>query len=89
MKKSILTILTCLIAVFVFAQAPAKQDSAKRDTTYQLTMKIDQLRLLFHKIDVNVDSKNASKEILEFLQASAQMVQPADKPKAAEKPKKQ
>lgn len=83
MNKSILTLSICLIAAFAFAQSPVKKDSlpAKQDTTISVTMNINQFRALLGAIDANIDSKKISKELLEFLQKSAQIVQPKDKPK--------
>lgn len=80
MKKTTLTILTCLIAVFVFAQE-VKKEPAKQDTIISIQMNIDQFRALLSTIDQSIDSKKISSEILTFLQKSAQIVQPADKPK--------
>ena len=80
MKKSILTILTCLIAAFVFAQEP-KKEPVKQDTIIQITMKLSYYRSLLAAIDQNIDSKKLSSEIFALLQKSAQIVQPADKPK--------
>ena len=94
MKKSILTLFACLIAVFVFSQEKSKDTPAKKDTTVSVQMNINQFRQLLFAIDQNVDSKKATKELLEFLQKSAQIVQPVEKPKPvdkslpAEKPKK-
>ncbi len=76
MRKSILTLLICLPLALM-----AQQDSIKRDTTIQLKMNINQFRALLGTIDANIDSKSVSKSLLEFLQKSAQIVQPADKPK--------
>lgn len=76
MKKSIITLSICFIAAFTFAQTPAKQD-----TTIQITMTINQFRGLMAAIDQSIDSKKLSKEIITFLQESAKVVQPADKPK--------
>jgi hypothetical protein len=59
----------------------AQSDTTKRDTTIQLKMNINQFRALLGTIDANIDSKSVSKSLLEFLQKSAQIVQPADKPK--------
>jgi hypothetical protein len=76
MRKSILTLLICLPLALM-----AQSDTTKRDTTIQIKMNINQFRGLLYAIDQNIDSKKVSKELLEFLQKSAQMVQPADKPK--------
>jgi len=58
-----------------------------KDTTIAVVMTIGQFRTLMFKIDQLVDSKSASKELLMFLQQSAQIMQPADKPKEQENPK--
>jgi hypothetical protein len=76
MRKSILTLLICLPLALM-----AQSDTTKRDTTIQLKMNINQFRALLGTIDANIDSKSVSKSLLDFLQKSAQMVQPADKPK--------
>ena len=51
----------------------------KKDTTIQITVTLDQFRALIYTIDQNIDSKKTSKDIVDFLQKSAQIV--ADKPK--------
>ncbi len=76
MRKSILTLLICLPLALM-----AQIDTTKRDTTIQIKMNINQFRALLGTIDANIDSKSVSKSLLEFLQKSAQIVQPADKPK--------
>lgn len=81
MKKTILTLFVCLLAIIVFAQDKPKDAPAKQDTTISVQMNINQFRGLLMAIDQNVDSKKVSKELLEFLQKSAQIVQPKDKPK--------
>lgn len=80
MKKSILIIAILFISSLGIAQ---KKDStvAVKDTTISVQMNINQFRQFLFAIDQNVDSKKVSKELLEFLQKSAQIVQPADKPK--------
>lgn len=75
MKKQILTLLICLIAVIA---------SAQQDTTVQVTMTLNQFKAVFQVIDTNIDSKKISRELLEFLQKSAKVIQPADKPKPNE-----
>jgi len=81
MKKTILTLFVCLIAIIALAQDKPKDAPAKQDTTISVQMNINQFRGLLMAIDQNVDSKKVSKELLEFLQKSAQIVQPTDKPK--------
>jgi hypothetical protein len=76
MKKLFITLLICLPFGLM-----AQSDTTKRDTTIQIKMNINQFRGLLYAIDQNIDSKSVSKSLLEFLQKSAQMVQPADKPK--------
>jgi hypothetical protein len=76
MKKLFITFLICLPLALM-----AQSDTTKRDTTIQLKMNINQFRALLGTIDANIDSKSVSKSLLEFLQKSAQIVQPADKPK--------
>ena len=74
MKK--LLIILLLITSYAFAQ-----DKPKQDTVVAVQMNIQQFRALLTAIDQNIDSKRASKEIVEFLQKSAKIVQPKDKPK--------
>lgn len=74
MKKLLITLL--LITSYAFAQ-----DKPKQDTIVSVQMNIQQFRALLTAIDQNIDSKRASKDIVEFLQKSAQIVQPKDKPK--------
>lgn len=81
MKKSILTLFACLFAVIGLAQEKPKDAPIKQDTTISIQMNINQFRGLLFAIDQNIDSKKVSKELLEFLQKSAQIVQPVDKPK--------
>lgn len=80
MKKSIITLSLCLATIISFGQTKpeAKKDSivqavpeAKKDTIVQMFMHINQYRALLYKIDVNIDSKKETKEVLEFLQKSA------------------
>ena len=49
---------------------------AQNDSTVQVTMPINQFRALLATIDANIDSKRASKELIEFLQQNARLVQP-------------
>lgn len=81
MKKSILTLSVLLISVLAFSQEKPKLEPAKTDTTISIQMNINQFRALLGTIDQSIDSKSVSKSLLEFLQKSAQIVQPADKPK--------
>ena len=70
MKKALLSI------AILFALSASAQ---KKDTTIQITVTLDQYRAILYTIDQNIDSKKVSKDIVEFLNKSAQMV--ADKPK--------
>ena len=81
MKKSILTLSLILVSILAFSQDKPKDAPAKADTTISIQMKLDQFKALLYTIDASIDSKKVSKELLEFLQKSAQIVQPADKPK--------
>jgi len=76
MKK----LITILLILSVFT-LQAQDLPVKQDTTIAVQMKLDQFRALLIAIDQNIDSKKISKEILEFLQKNARLVQPADKPK--------
>ena len=49
---------------------------AQSDSTVQVTMSLNQFRALLAAIDQNIDSKRASKELIEFLQQNARLVQP-------------
>ena len=70
--KKVFFILSLFLSLSAFSQE-------KKDTTFQITLSIDQFRQVLFVIDQNVDSKKVSKELIEFLQKSAQMV--ANKPK--------
>lgn len=74
-----------IILLLITGVALAQEPKAKQDTIIQVTMKLDQFRAVLITIDQNIDSKRVSKELLEFLQKSAQMVQPSDKPKEVKK----
>lgn len=64
-----LLLAALLLTTTVKAQEP-------KDTTISVTLSINQFRALLATIDTNIDSKRASKEILEFLQQNAKMIQP-------------
>lgn len=86
MKKSILTLFACLIAVIVIAQDKPKEAPVKQDTIVAVQMNINQFRAVISAIDQNIDSKRISKELIEFLSKSAKIVeqkpQPVIKPAA-------
>jgi len=73
MKKTIFTTVLLFVAAFSFAQKDSVK--AKQDTTIQISMSLDQFRLLLYSIDQNIDSKKVSKDLLEFLQKSAAIKQ--------------
>ena len=89
MKKTIAIIFAAFI-LSTTVNAQAKKDStqsAPKDTTIAVVMTLDQFRMLLSTIDQNIDSKSISRQVLGFLQQSAQIMQPADKPKEEAKPK--
>lgn len=65
MKKTML-----IIGLFFCLAATAQ----KKDTTIQFIMSIEQFRGLMISIDASIDSKKASKEIIDFLIKSAAIV---------------
>ena len=78
--KATLTTLLLTAAFAVQAQTkPVEQPKTIQDTLINIEITLPQMRALFATIDQNVDSKKVSKEILEFLQKNARLVQPADK----------
>lgn len=97
MKKTAFTI----IAAFLMFTASAQEKPAQqpKDTTIAVTLNINQFRALLAAIDLNIDSKRTSKELLEFLQQNARIINPttdwnkkaeeAQKAVDKEKPKKQ
>lgn len=86
------------IALIAFNSVTA-QDKQPKDTTIAVTLNINQFRALLAAIDLNIDSKRTSKELLDFLQQNARIVNPttdwnkkaeeAQKAVEKEKPKKQ
>lgn len=83
MKKSLITLSICLIAVFAFAQSPVKKDSlpVKQDTVFVFNMA--DFKELATAIDQNVDSKTMTQKIIAFIRERGRIIpqQPADKPK--------
>jgi hypothetical protein len=67
-----------IVALMLFGSVSAQD---KKDTTVEVRMSLDQFRALLYTIDTNIDSKKASKELIDFLSKNVQIVQPADKPK--------
>ncbi len=78
MKKT-LTILAIIFATSTQAQS--------KDTTVQVKIEINQFRALIQALDQLIDSKKASKEVIELLTKNASILD-ADKPKEIVKPKK-
>ena len=70
MKKTI----KLLLAAFLFAFTASAQEKQPNDTTIAVTLNINQFRALLAAIDLNIDSKKTSKELLEFLQQNARIV---------------
>lgn len=60
----------------------------KKDTTIQISMPIEQFRGLIGGIDASIDSKKASKEIIDFLIKSAAIVPQKQDSTIIQKPKK-
>lgn len=83
MKKLLL-----IIALFVVVNLKA-QDKQPKDTTIAVTLNLNQFRALLFEIDRNIDSKKASKELIDFLQQNARIVNPTtDWNKKADEAKK-
>jgi hypothetical protein len=61
-----------------------KSGKIVKDTTIQVVLSLDKFKMLLYSIDTNIDSKKASKEIIQFLQQSARLLE-AEKPKALPK----
>lgn len=64
-----------LFAVLLFSTTVKAQEP--KDTTIAVTLSLNQFRAVLATIDANIDSKRASKELIEFLQQNAKMIQPA------------
>ena len=75
MKKVKIIAAFLMLTFAVKAQTKAE----KKDTAVQITISLDAYRALLYTIDVNIDSKKTSNELITFLQKSAHIV--ADKPK--------
>ncbi len=78
--------LLAISALTLTAQAQNKKQEIPQDTTIAVTMNINQFRALLSVIDANIDSKKMSKELLDFLQQNARIVnQTPPTPKKEEK----
>ena len=75
---------TLIIIAVLFATTTQAQS---KDTTIQVKLEINQFRALLNALDVLIDSKKASKEVVELLTKSASILE-ADKPKEIVTPKK-
>lgn len=71
MKKTAFTIIAAFLLLSVTAQ-----DKQPKDTTIAVTLNINQFRALLAVIDLNIDSKKTSKELLDFLQQNARIINP-------------
>jgi len=63
-----------LLAAAIFAAINVQAQT--KDTTVQITLNINQLRAVLAAIDANIDSKRASKELIDFLQQNAKIINP-------------
>ncbi len=75
-----------LLFIAALFAATAIQAQSK-DTTIQVKLEINQFRALIQALDVLIDSKKASKEVIELLTKNASILD-ADKPKELSVPKK-
>lgn len=64
-----------LIAAIFAANALQAQEQPK-DTTISITLSLNEFRAVLSAIDANVDSKRTSKELLDFLQKNARIINP-------------
>ena len=76
MRKLLITASFFFIAAFCFGQ----KDSTNKDTTIQITIKLNDFKALLFLIDQNIDSKKTSKEIVDFITKNAALL-PAEKKK--------
>jgi len=65
--------------IFSLSANAQTKDSTVKDSTVQITLKINEYRAIMNAIDQNIDSKKLSKDLLEFIGKNAQLI--ADKPK--------
>ena len=63
-----------LLASLLFSSSIKAQEA--KDTTIAVTISINQFRALLATIDANIDSKRASKELIDFLQQNARIINP-------------
>lgn len=89
MKKYILTTIAIICANIIFAQQP-KSDTAKYEhvDSIQLVMHPNDFRMMLQDLNALIDSKAATKAIIDFLNRSTRKYE-AVKPKAPveQKPK--
>ena len=74
-----------LVIAAIIAASSAQAQS--KDTTIQVKLEINQFRALINALDILIDSKKASKEVIELLTKNASILE-ADKPKELQAPKK-
>ena len=62
-----------LLAALLFSGSLQAQT---KDTTISITLSLNEFRAVLATIDANVDSKRTSKELLDFLQKNARIINP-------------
>ena len=65
-----------LLIAAIFAATSLQAQEQPKDTTIAVTLNLNQFRALLFEIDRNIDSKKASKELIDFLQQNARIVNP-------------
>lgn len=78
MKQLIISIIIILLSLIGYTQS--------KDTTVQVTLKLNEYRAVLNMIDANFDSKKTITELIEFLQKHTAILPPKQDEK--EKPKK-
>ena len=63
-----------LLAAAIFAAINVQAQT--KDTTISITLSLNEFRAVLATIDANVDSKRTSKELLDFLQKNARIINP-------------
>lgn len=89
MKKYILTTIAIIYAHIIFAQQP-QSDTAKYEhvDSIQLVIHPNDFRMMIQDLNALIDSKAATKAIIDFLNRSTRKYE-ALKPKQAAKPNKE
>lgn len=70
--------------LFALMLITSQLNAQTKDTTIAVTMPLNQFKALLATIDASIDSKRLSKELLDFLQANARIIDLSKK----EEPKK-